>query len=90
MPRPLKSKVVIKCPTIIDKDLTRDNVWGWANKEDFEIELDKHQPSREYLNSCLHEMLHCILPDLHEKHITKMADIMSDVLWRRGFRRIKR
>ena len=85
-----KSKVVLKHPTIVEKDLTADNVWGWANQEDFEIEVEKTQPSKEYLNTLIHEMIHCMLPNLAEKSVVKMANIMTDEIWRKRFRRLSK
>lgn len=82
------SRVVLKKPSIREKDLSKDNVWGWATIEDFEIEIEKNQPSKEYLNTLIHEMLHCLLPDLSEKQIEKMANIMSEEIWKRRFRRL--
>lgn len=85
-----KSKVVLKKPSVREKDLTKDRVWGWANQEDFEVEIEKNQPPKEYLNTLVHEMLHCLLPDLSEKQTSKMANIMADEIWRKRFRRLSK
>lgn len=82
------SRVKLKKPKVQEKDLTADDVWGWATKEDFEVEIEKNQPSREYLNTLIHEMLHCLLPDLNEGQIDKMATMLADEIWRRRFRRL--
>lgn len=84
------SKVVLRKPKVIEKDLTKDNVWGWATPDEFEIEIEKNQKSIEYLNTLIHEMLHCFLPDLSEKQITKMANIMSKEIWTRRYRRLSK
>ena len=87
----LKSKVVLKMPRITEKALPpNEGAWGWANKEDFEIDIEKHQCSKEYLNTLIHEMLHCLLPDLSEKAITKMANIMASQIWKRRYRRLSK
>lgn len=82
------SRVKLRRPKIVHKDLTADGVWGYANQEDFEIEIERNQVSKEYLNTLIHEMLHCFLPDLKEQHIRKMADLLSDEIWKRKYRRI--
>ena len=83
------SKVIIKQPNIVDKELD-DNVLGYAYQKEFEIEIDPRQNSREYLNTLIHEMLHCFLPNLSEKSIIKLSTIMSDEIWKRRHRRISK
>jgi hypothetical protein len=63
-------------------------IWGYAEQEEFNIVLEKIQPPREYLNTLIHEMIHCILPDLSEKSVIKMSNIMSDIIWKQRFRRV--
>ena len=81
------SRVKIKKPTIRHKDLSGDNVYGYAMQEDFEIEIDPKQSSKEYLNTLIHEILHCFLPDLQERFIVRMADILADEVWKRGYKK---
>lgn len=83
------SKVKLRKPEIRDKKLESD-VLGYAYQEDFEIEIDPRQLSKEYLNTLIHEMLHCFLPDLSERSITKMADLMAHEIWKRRFRRVEK
>ena len=85
----MKSRVKIKQPKIKDK-LLYENVLGLAYVEDFEIEIDPRQISKEYLNTLIHEMLHCFLPDVSEKGIIRMADLMTEEIWKRRFRRVSR
>lgn len=84
------SRVKLRKPTIVHKDLMADEVWGYADKEDFLVEIEPNQKSKEYLNTLIHEMLHCFLPDLEEQHIRKMADLLSAEIWRRKYRRISK
>lgn len=83
-----KSRLNLKPIKIEHKDLTSDGVWGWAYQDENRIELEKNQTSKEYLNTLIHEMLHCMLPDLKEPHIEKMADMLANEVWRRKFRKI--
>lgn len=82
-----KSRVKIRKPTIVNKHL-EDKVLGLAYQEGFEIEIDPRQSPKEYLNTLIHEMLHCFLPDLSERSIIRLADIITDKIWRRRYRRI--
>jgi hypothetical protein len=82
------SRVKIRKPTIVSKKL-EGNILGLAYQDGFEIEIDPRQVSKEYLNTLIHEMLHCFLPDLSERDITRMADIMTDKIWARRFRRVE-
>jgi hypothetical protein len=84
------TKCIIKEPTIREADLSSQNALGFAYQEDFEIEIEKNQSSKEYLNTLIHEMLHCFLPDLKEGQITRLADIMSNQIWRKNYRRVKK
>jgi hypothetical protein len=81
------SKVKLRKPQIRDKKL-EGHVLGYAYQEDFEIEIDPRQVSKEYLDTLIHEMLHCFLPDLSERAITRMAHLMADEIWKRRYRRI--
>lgn len=85
----MNSRVKIKQPKIKDK-LLNDNILGLAYQNDFEIEIDPRQISKEYLNTLIHEMLHCFLPDVSEKGISSMADIMANEIWKRRYRRTER
>lgn len=83
-----KSRVKIKVPTIRHKDLSADGVFGYAHQDDFEIELDSNHPSdKEYLNSLIHELNHCFLPDLREGDIVRLSDITADIIWKMGYRK---
>lgn len=83
-----KSRVKIRKPIIVNKKLEGD-ILGLAYQEGFEIEIDPRQLSKEYLNTLIHEQLHCFLPDLSEKNITRMADLMTNAIWNRRYRRIE-
>ena len=82
------SRVKIREPKIINKEL-EGNILGLAYQEGFEIEIDPRQFSKEYLNTLIHEMLHCFLPDLSERNIIRMAGLMTNAIWARRFRRIE-
>ena len=90
MGRSITSRVKIKKPTIRNKNIAEKDVLGYALTDDFEIEIDPRQTSREYLNTLIHEMLHCFLPDLSEQAIIKMSNIITEKIWARRYRRIEK
>ena len=55
-----------------------------------EIVIDKRQDSKNYLDTLLHEMLHCFAPRWGEKRVTETANEMTRVIWEKNFRRIEK
>lgn len=43
----------------------------------------------EFLDTCIHEALHVIRPELSEKRVARVAGCVSRALWKRGVRRGK-
>lgn len=76
---------------IIEKKLGREKAWGqaWQDKP-WSIEIDPRQKSRSYLNTLIHEMLHCLYPNDSETKIRKNADIMTKYIWEKSYRRIQK
>lgn len=86
----LITRCIIKKPTIKEADLSKENALGFAYYETFEIEIEKKQSNKSYLNTLIHEMLHCFFPDLKERQIIELSDIITDQIWARDYRRIKK
>ena len=84
------TKYIIRKPRVKEVDLSKENALGFAYQDDFEIEIEPKQSSKEYLNTLIHEMLHCFFPELKENQITKLADIMAENIWKKSYRRIKK
>ncbi len=83
-----RTKVVLRKPRITEKDLRESVVLGLATKEDFEIDIEKNQNSKEFLSTLIHECCHVWLPDLSEANIIKMSDMLRDIIWSKGYRRL--
>lgn len=82
MPKIPTSKVVIKKPRVYHKDLSKDNVVGFAYQgSEHYIEIDPKQTDKEYFLTYLHELFHLLLPDLSEKQIIKLEKTFGLVLW---------
>ena len=86
----ITTSVRIKKPSIKTTRIAEKNVLGYAYQNDFEIEIDPRQSSKEYFNTCIHECFHIWFPDLKEKHIIRLSDMLSEILWRRGYRRVSK
>lgn len=86
-----KSKVVIKRVKIYRKNLSKDNVVGYAYScSEPYIEIDPNQSDREYFLTCVHELCHILLPDLSEKQIVRIEKTFGQTLYTEFKRRLKR
>lgn len=47
--------------------------------------LSKSSP-REFMNTCIHELLHVIFPSATEAQVLNAGNVISRFLWRTGFR----
>ncbi len=92
---PIHTQCILKIPKVLKK---RPKIYkdvdgvllGEAYPEEFKIWIEEKQSSKEYLNSCIHESMHCIFPDLKEHQVSKLSGILTGVIWSRGYRRIRR
>lgn len=73
---------------IILRKLKVEKAWGQAWYFDNLIELEERCRPKFFLDSCLHETLHLLLPDASEGKISNIAKVLTDVAWRLGYRRI--
>ena len=68
----------------------RTNLVGYADDPRTQgkaITLDSAQSPREYLESVIHECLHCCLWDLDESAVDETARDIAELLWKMGYRR---
>ena len=84
MARPLK-KIKVK-----EKKLGREGAVGLAYASEMEIVIDKRQGSKDYLDTLIHEMLHCFAPHWGEKRVNDTANEMTRVIWDKDYRRIEK
>ena len=93
MPRkPLTTLVVLKAPRVYEKKHPRYKgkpfVYGYAFLDESKVEIDPRQDNFEYLDTLIHEMLHCFLPELAEMHIQKMSTCIAKQIWHKRYRRL--
>lgn len=74
---------------IIERKLGRERALGQAKFDRNLIEIDPRQPSREYLDTILHEGLHLIFPNLPERKVAAVSRKLTRLVWKQGFRRIR-
>lgn len=82
----LKKKIKIK------EAKMRGHLLGQAIKEgdDYTILINSnHGTERSRLNTVVHEALHVGDFDLTEAHVRSLTSVVTEVLWREGYRRIK-
>ena len=60
------------------------------NTRKYIIEIEPRQYPKDYLDTLIHEALHEILPNKSEKFILRAASSIAHLLWRLGYRRIKK
>lgn len=88
----------IKHPRTVFRKLGRERTVGSA--EDFGrlkiIVIDPEIAGIDLLDTFIHERLHFLLPDLHERKdedhdtvgVEEVAEILADYLWIQGYRKI--
>ena len=75
---------------VIDKKLGRQRAVGLAWSDAKIIEIDPRQTSKNYLDTLIHELLHVYAPNWSETKVSKTAKEMTQIIWQKNYRRIKR
>ena len=86
------SRVVIKKPKVVYKDLSREGVVGLAYKDEDNrnlVEIDPFQTDAEFIKTIVHELGHQFLPDLSERQIVKFEKTFGKAVWN-GVCRLRR
>lgn len=79
----IKSKVVIKKPNIVYKDLTKDKALGLAYEDEHRAEIDNHLSERETFLTAFHEICgHLTLPNLSERQVVKLEEVIGVSMWK--------
>ena len=75
---------------VVDKLLGRQKAVGQAYSDARVIEVDPRQKSKNYLDTLIHELLHVYNPEWSETKVSKTANEITDIIWKKNYRRIKR
>lgn len=83
MPRCLKSRVVIRKPKVIYRDLGKDGPVGLSTFDENLAEISPAQSDRELFLTHFHETCgHLLLPDLTENQVIRLEKTMGVALWK--------
>jgi hypothetical protein len=81
-------KIKKKNIKIVECDLSRENVWGWAYKNENLIEIEKTLKGKERLKTLVHELCHHAFRKAKEPQIIKAEQIIADALWKENYRKV--
>jgi hypothetical protein len=62
----------------------------WPHTKKHNIEIDPRQSPKDYLDTLIHESLHEIFPGKKESAILNAGTSLANLLWRLGYRRVKK
>lgn len=75
---------------IVERKLGLDKAWGLYYHGENLIEIDPRQKNRKYLKTLIHELLHHSCPWMSEYMVDKTARIISEGVWRQGYKRTQK
>jgi hypothetical protein len=73
-----------------DTDGVVGQCWPLSKKSKNILEIDPRQCPREYLDTLVHEALHISFPRVKEPKILRVGTSIAKLLWRLGYRKVKR
>lgn len=73
---------------VIYKKLGKGKAWGWAHYDTNTIELDVRLKGKKHCEILTHEALHLLFPKESEIDITRKSILLTNTLWKEGYRRI--
>ena len=80
----------IKPVEVIERPLGREKAMGLAWVEDRKVEIDSRLDSKDFLDTLIHELLHIYNPHWSEIKTASTANEMTDLIWAKDYRRIKK
>lgn len=82
----LRSRVLIKKPKIIYKDLKQKGLCGLAysylDGDEHKAEISNKLSDSETCKTLYHELTHLSLPDLKEPKVIRMEKLYGEAIWR--------
>lgn len=61
----------------------------WEEGDPCKIIVDPRQAPEEMLDTIIHEVLHEALKETTEEGVERIANLLSSVLWREGYRKVQ-
>ena len=86
------TRVITRKPKVEFRSLAKEepDLHGYCYKSLRQIVIDTRIPNRTEAEIIIHEHLHNAFPGIRERDIAKIAGVIGDSLWNRGYRRIKK
>lgn len=79
----------MRLPKVVEKKLGRSRCYGeWVRPG--LIRIDPRLRPEIYMAVLIHECMHEFFPYLSEEEVTRSAPQFARVLWRQGFRKLKK
>ena len=75
---------------VVEKRLGRIKAYGQAFQGENLIEIDPRQTEKELIDKLIHELLDLAKPEYEEEEIIRISRIVSEHVWKSGYRRIYR
>ncbi len=76
--------------TKLDKTEIERDSWGMTRDDERLIEISNKARGRRELDTLIHECLHAPMPWLEEWFIERTATEITNILWKLGYRKVKR
>lgn len=73
---------------VVEADLSREDVWGWAYHGLNLVELEKTMNGKQRLSILVHELAHLAFPKASESQIRKAEQIIGGTLWKENYRKV--
>lgn len=74
-------------PRITVREQRMGDLFGWCNEWTGDVRIRPGLPPKQRLGTVLHEGVHCALPRTAEREVARIADLLTNLLWREGYRR---
>ena len=85
-----KTTFSLVSPKVRITEIHEKGILGYAYQDEARIEIDPRQDSKEFLDTLIHELIHCFFPFLGEEYVEKMSTKIANQIWSKGYRRIQK
>lgn len=84
---------LIRSITVVEKELLlrEEKCFGQVidpHPKHSAFAVDPRQPAEEYMDTIIHETVHILCPSWSEDQVRHASEVISTLLWMRGYRRI--
>jgi hypothetical protein len=76
-------------PSHTSKAKSKTPYGQWVEGEPCQILVDPRQAPKEMIDTIVHEVLHEALKETTEEGVERIANLISSVLWKEGYRKVQ-